>query len=231
MGVFEAINSVKTIFNVIRSLSADYNEVLTRASAPPGLPVDNPTVAYWQEDPPFPELVDIQSDQLPETADVVIIGSGITGASVARSILHEYRRVGKVSRRVIVCEARTVCSGATGRNGGHIKSSSYETFRSLCKFVGPERAAALVRFQLRHLDTLIELCRAECFSEAECRELETVDLFLDEDVFNKAVERLEEAREWVPEFETSVWTGLEAQEVSQFIPTLLTQIQWCMLHS
>src|SRR4051812_44305680 len=122
-----AVKGVKTIVGVIRVLVVDYKNLLDRANVSPGLPVANPTVAFWQEDPPFPELVNIQSEKLPDKADIVIIGSGITAAAIARTVLHESHRTGE-TRRVVVCEARTLCSGATGRNGGHIKASPHELF-------------------------------------------------------------------------------------------------------
>lgn len=219
-GVFSslqgAVKTGKAVIKVLRDLSAEYSELLDRAGAAPSLPVPNPTTAYWQENPPFPELVDIRSEKLPENADVVIIGSGITGAAIARTILHEGRRTGK-TRRVVVCEARTLCSGATGRNGGHIKASPHEMFGRFRKRMGPERAAALTRFQLKHLETLVELCEAEGIDVAECREVETVDLCLDEESYEKVIKEAKEVNEWVPEFPTSTWTAEEAQAVSSLI--------------
>lgn len=207
-----ALKTGHTLIKAIRSLSTEFNEMLDRANAPASLPVPNPTTAYWQEQPPFPKLVDIRSETLPDTADVVIIGSGIAGVAIARTILHEDRRKGR-SRRVVVCEARTLCSGATGRNGGHIKASPYEVFGRFRKTLGPERAAALARFQLRHLETFVELCKAEGIDVAECREVETVDFFLDDKSYESALEEVNEVNNWVPEFKISRWTAKEAQEV------------------
>ncbi|KAK0705978.1 FAD dependent oxidoreductase-domain-containing protein [Lasiosphaeria miniovina] len=211
-GLVGAVKGVKSVIGVIRGLSADYNEVLARANKSPGLPVANPTVAFWQEDPPFPGLVNVRSPELPQTADIVIVGSGIAAAAIARSVLHESRRTGEPARRIVVCEARSLCSGATGRNGGHIKPSAYESFARLCKRMSPQRAAELIRFQLRHLDTFVELCRAEHIDIAECREVETADFFLDDDDFSKAVGQVEELRKWVPEHDVSVLTAAEARE-------------------
>lgn len=57
-----------------------------RASIPTTLPRPNPTVSYWQ-DPPG-AISDLRStESLPETADVVIVGSGISGATVAWNLL------------------------------------------------------------------------------------------------------------------------------------------------
>lgn len=207
------LNTLKTVTGVLRALSRDYNELLSRATSDPGLPVDAPTDPYWLDDPPYPELTDVRSPVLPDEADVVVVGSGIAGAAVAWSVLGECRR--GQTPRVVVLEARQLCSGATGRNGGHIKASAHEDFALMTRVgVPPARAAELVRFQLKHLDALVGLCRAEeGLGVAECREVETVDLFVDEGAFRGAVEQVEELRRRVPEFDVSVWDAAEAREV------------------
>lgn len=85
-------------------------EMDERAAIPVSLPRANPTLSYWQ-DPPD-EIADLRSTEvLPESADVVIIGSGITGAAVAWNLLQ------KGKQNIVMLEARQACSGATGRNG------------------------------------------------------------------------------------------------------------------
>jgi len=94
-----------------------------RASIPVTLPRANPTISYWQ-DPPDADLADyLSADTVPETADVVIIGSGITGGAIAWNLLQqdgtssEEGGKGAKQDRVVMLEARQACSGATGRNG------------------------------------------------------------------------------------------------------------------
>ena len=77
------------------------------------LPLLSPTISYWQV--PEHSLASYRSP-FPTTADVVIIGSGITGISITRTLFEQ-----DPSLKVVVLEARKLCSGATGRNGGHIK--------------------------------------------------------------------------------------------------------------
>lgn len=89
-----------------------------RAQIPVSLPRDNPTTSYWQ-DPPD-EIADLRvTDELPESADIVIIGSGISGAAIAWNLLQDSG--GKEDelneKRILMLEARQACSGATGRNG------------------------------------------------------------------------------------------------------------------
>lgn len=186
-----------TIITILRTLYNDYATLLARARAPPGLPVPNPTSAFWQDDPPHPELVDIRTPAgPPETADIVIIGSGITAVAIARTVLRELDRKGELRddgarrgatagprrgswARVLVLEARQLCSGATGRNGGHIKASPHEAFDGLVRRRGLDaaRAARLCAFQLGHVRALGEVARAEAVEAAsEFREVQTVDV-------------------------------------------------------
>ena len=212
--IYGGLKNIGAAVAVLQKLSSDYSAVLSRVNAAPGLPVTTPTQPYWVDDPPFPELSDIRSAELPTHADVVVIGSGITAVAVVWALLHELQRVGRDPRRIVVCEARRLCSGATGRNGGHIKPSPHLAFARFRKKLGPERAAALVRFQLSHLRLLVELCEAEGIDVAECREVETVDLFFGEQAYKTGVRYAEELRKFVPEFELHIWTAEEAREVS-----------------
>ena len=90
---------------------------LTSAPARAGLPVPNPSSSFWHSEPnefllghhTTPEL------RMPTTADIVIVGSGITGSSVAGFLAEDDRAKG---RNIVMLEAREACWGATGRNGG-----------------------------------------------------------------------------------------------------------------
>jgi hypothetical protein len=222
--VLSQLQTLRLAIKTIYKANSTIQEVLQRASQSPGLPVPNSSPSYWLEDPPHPELVHVQSPELPKSADIVIIGSGITGAAVARSVLQEWARRAEKDKdadtqadtgppRVVVLEARSLCSGATGRNGGHIKSSPHELFALLKATYGPERAAALTRFQLAHLKALTELCAAEGWDVAECREVESCDVYLDEKDRDAAFKLVDELKEWFPEVEVKTWDALAAREV------------------
>lgn len=211
-GVHSKLRTLSLALRAILQVDKRFQDILTRASQPPGLPVSSPSRSYWLEDPPYPELVDIQAPELPDRADVVIIGSGITGAAVARSILQECERKGE-TRKIVVLEARTLCSGATGRNGGHMKSSPHELFIRLKKKLGPERAAAVTRFQLSHVQILTDLCDAEGWDIAECRKVVTSDLYLEAEDRDAAFAEVEELKKWVPELEIETYDASAAQKV------------------
>lgn len=79
--------------------------------APVGLPVDNPTPSYWQDPPDA--IADLKRpEQLPKDADIVIVGSGISGATIAHNLLSE-----QPDLKILMLEARQAASGASGRNG------------------------------------------------------------------------------------------------------------------
>jgi hypothetical protein len=210
----DALRVLTSTATLLHALSTEFNQALNRASQSPGLPNPKPVQTYWLNDPPYPELVNITSSSLQRTADVAIIGSGIAGAAVARSVLHERRR-GKTrtDEKVVVLDARQLSSGATARNGGHIKVAMYECFARFGKLFTKDRAAALARFQALHLKCLVGLCQGEGIKSAEARKVDTVDFFLDAQSFSKAVADVDEMKEWLPEVEIAVWNGHQAQEV------------------
>ncbi|KAI4721287.1 FAD dependent oxidoreductase [Aureobasidium sp. EXF-10727] len=85
-------------------------------SAPSSLPSPNPSASFWHTEPKL--LAHRTTAHLPQTSDIVVIGSGISGASVVHHVFEELGVRGK-EKSVLVLEAREVCWGATGRNGGH----------------------------------------------------------------------------------------------------------------
>ncbi|KAI6417671.1 hypothetical protein MCOR20_000163 [Pyricularia oryzae] len=93
-----------------------------RGNIPVSLPVKNPTRSYWQ-DPPDQVIANLRSSpDLTQDADVVIIGSGITGAAIAWHLLQDDAE--GPYPKVVMLEAREICSGATGRNDKCTRSAS-----------------------------------------------------------------------------------------------------------
>lgn len=76
------------------------------------IPVPNPTLPYWRTE--LHELDGHRSTpDLPTECDVLIIGAGYSGASVAHFLYED----NPSPPSVVILEARQTCSGATGRNG------------------------------------------------------------------------------------------------------------------
>ncbi|KAI8956961.1 FAD dependent oxidoreductase [Daldinia sp. FL1419] len=85
-----------------------------------GLPVDNPTKSYWHKELSGKLLGHRTTKDLPRSADVVIVGSGITGSFAAHFLKEK-----QPDWNIVMVEAREACSGATGRNGGHCQPAIY----------------------------------------------------------------------------------------------------------
>ena len=76
------------------------------------LPTPESTASFWHSEPSEFLLGHRTTPDLPAKADIVIVGSGLTGSAVARFLGEDERVVGK---RVVMVEAREACWGATGR--------------------------------------------------------------------------------------------------------------------
>jgi cation diffusion facilitator CzcD-associated flavoprotein CzcO len=76
------------------------------------IPTPDSTNSFWHSEPNEFLLGHRTTEQLPEEADIVIVGSGITGTSAARYLSEDARAKGK---RIVVLDAREACWCATGR--------------------------------------------------------------------------------------------------------------------
>ncbi|UPK90513.1 hypothetical protein LCI18_001448 [Fusarium solani-melongenae] len=100
------------------------------------------------------------TENLPTTADIVIIGAGYSGASIVTQLLrHPSYPVKKPS--ILVLESRQLCSGATGRNGGHLKPDSYAFIAKLAQEYGLKAAAEVADFESANVAAMTELIRQE----------------------------------------------------------------------
>ena len=107
------LSRVRSVIRLLLEMKADFEAVEARLKRSPGIPTASPNSAttepFWMVPPAA--VADYQTEAWPEQVDVVVIGSGITGTSVARALLDEH----KAGLKVLMLEARAACSGATGR--------------------------------------------------------------------------------------------------------------------
>ena len=180
-----------------------------RASIPPGLPRARPTASFWQESPSKVASHRSTSD-LPSTASVIIIGSGITGTSIAYKLLSQAD-----SPSILMLEARGACSGATGRNGGHTKAASYRAFIDNVIVLGEEEAAKIVRFEYDCIKAVHAFSRTHNIA-CDSWEGDTVDIIYDEGQWNKAQEAVKRIRKALgpddPAARYTFWTAGEAEK-------------------
>lgn len=209
-------------------LEARQNALL-RALADPGIPSRVSTESFWLKDP-HPTLHKMQSSTLPERAEVVIIGSGITGTSVAKTLLEHIKHPqGNSSNEplVVLLEAREICSGATGRNGGHILETA-DDFADFERSYGTEAAKDLIRFRLAHLKEMLSVAEdLDIADECQARQVEFTMACFDDLTWVETVKRVQRLQEALAE-ETSGWqmiddrTALKVRRSSPHAATWLT---------
>ncbi|KAF4605698.1 hypothetical protein EYR40_004487 [Pleurotus pulmonarius] len=225
------LSRVRLAARVLQDLSAKYDEVVMKVAESPGLPVINASAPYWAI-PPAPIARHGANDPIPplrgkahelleahgeySDADVVIIGSGVTGAAVARTLLdwdaQRVREQGGQPIRVIMLEARDTCSGATARNGGHITPPLYHDYSSLKKEFGATVAKRIIRFRLAHLDEFLRVAEEEgLLIDSQARKVQTFDVFFDRETFLQAKAKLDEYSRDLPN-EGKVYSALDPED-------------------
>ncbi|KAI9145499.1 FAD dependent oxidoreductase-domain-containing protein [Paraphysoderma sedebokerense] len=116
----------------------------------PLIPVQNPTRSYWIADNTQYEKYRSTPD-LPTESPVVIIGGGMTGVSL---LYHLSQMIPGTT--VLLLEARGICSGATGRNGGHAIPHSFHGFFKVAKSLGDSKARSLVSFETKCVTEILD---------------------------------------------------------------------------
>jgi gamma-glutamylputrescine oxidase len=147
--------------------------------------------SWWLAEEPPP----LYSPRLDDPVDVAVVGAGVTGCSCALTLASG-------GLRVRVYEARTVASGASGRNGGFALRGGAPSYDRARTQLGVEQARRLWTFTERALERMAELAGDAFRREGSLRlaadfgeraELEAEFAALREDGF--AAEWLDELRE------------------------------------
>ncbi|KAI4659985.1 uncharacterized protein J4E79_005787 [Alternaria viburni] len=149
-----------------------------RARIPVAPPVANPLPSYWHD--PKSHLANVtepKATTAAQTYDYVVIGSGISGTMTAYNILNTWP-----DARVVMLEAREVCSGATGRNGGHTKAASYRSYTQHVQELGKEEALKIARLEYANIVETHRMAE-ELGLNCESKLCNTVDLIYDRPTF------------------------------------------------
>ncbi|KAI3281275.1 hypothetical protein DTO002I6_9889 [Penicillium roqueforti] len=101
----------------------------------------NYSISHWLQSVQGDPLLDHRTTpELPASADIVIIGSGMSGTIIAKNIVET-----RPEKKVVVIEARLFCSGATGRNAGHCKPDQWRGFIGYEKQFGTQQALKILQ--------------------------------------------------------------------------------------
>ena len=103
------------------------------------------TRPFWLEDAPYQDFR--SAPELPERAEVLVIGGGFTGVSAAYWLARE-------GIAAVVVERRGLSGGATGRNGGHISPGTAERFSEARKRWGERVARAIWEYSHRSTEAV-----------------------------------------------------------------------------
>lgn len=145
----------------------------SRLNTPSRSPVPKPTLSFWNTEPR--PLDDHRStSDLPKTCDIVIVGAGFAGVATAYHLLKD----NPSPPSIVLLEARKVCSGASGRNGGHVKPDTYFNVTKYAKLFGLAAASQLAAFEASHVLAMKDLVEAENL-DCDFHLTRAVDVYLD----------------------------------------------------
>ncbi|THV50261.1 hypothetical protein BGAL_0158g00200 [Botrytis galanthina] len=172
---------MKTVSETLNDLSISVAPSKSNSTASKCLPVSNPGECFWQYEKH--RLHDHRStEDLPTHSDVVIVGAGYAGVSTA---YHLVKEGGDSVKSITIIEALGACSGATGRNGGHLRPDLYGHIPTYVERGGPRAGAEIAEFEIAHvkeIKKLIEKEKIDC-DFSLCR---TVDVWCNEEMAKKA---------------------------------------------
>jgi len=180
----------------------------TDSTATTSLPHPDPCTSYWQQPPD--EIADLRTaPELPQYAEVVIVGSGITGASIAYNLLSA-----KPGLNIVLLEARQAASGASGRNGGHTKTASYRSFLDNIKAVGEEEAIKVSKLEYDCMAAVHDLVKQKGIP-CDANRCDTVDIYYDQGHLDQARESVALMEKLIPHHPTSKHTFYSPEETKK----------------
>ena len=180
---------------------------------PAGFPHPNPTTPYWQL-PPHPLAHHRTTQSLPtHTVDYIVVGSGLSGAAVAYKLLSRDPMLS-----VVMLEARTAVSGATGRNGGHCRAGWWKHFKKHVDSFGEDEAVKFENLEQQNIVDIVDFVRDHGV-ECDFCDVESADIYTTTKAWAEVLEAMQlrenvgkRRPDLVPPVERQVWHGQRANE-------------------
>ena len=121
------------------------------------LPSPSSTTSFWRAN--LYKLDNHRSSpDLPLKTDILIIGTGFSGVACAYYLTKDSP---SPAPSITFLEARELCSGATGRNGGHVKPDTYYNIPKYTKLFGTEAAASIAKYESSQVYAVKDLVEKE----------------------------------------------------------------------
>ncbi|KAK4924006.1 hypothetical protein LTR66_016482, partial [Elasticomyces elasticus] len=121
------------------------------------------TDPVWIHDVPYSKIPTFPKLEQDTEADVLIIGSGISGTSIAYELV-------KQGKHVVMIEARDMLSGETGRTSGHLSSDLDSAYQEIVSKHGKDGARLAAESQQWAVERVGEISK-ELGIECEYRRL------------------------------------------------------------
>ncbi|KAJ2960654.1 hypothetical protein NQZ79_g4074 [Umbelopsis isabellina] len=168
-------------------------------------PKQNPTRSFWLNENPLAKYR--TTPELPDNANIVIIGLGLTGTGALFTLSQKHPDL-----CITVLEARDPASGATGRNGGHLTPSAFRNFRSQSKIFGAKAAYLKCLLERHNADQLVKLIHDRSISCDLQEGTGNLECFFDAKEFAEAKLDLEAYREADKQFGGHLVDDIEVWE-------------------
>lgn len=138
----------------------------------------NSTLPFWRTEP-HPLDSHRSTDSIPSEVDVVVIGAGYAGISTIYHLLQQPDQRSQSKPSILILEAREICSGASGRNGGHVKPDVYFNLTKYSKKFGVEAATEFAKFEAANVTAVKNVVEKESI-DCDFVLTRAMDVYLDE---------------------------------------------------
>lgn len=110
---------------------------------------EKPTTSFWLKDA---TKIALSSTVFPKEVKIVVVGTGLSGSSIAYHLT-------KLGYSICIVDAREICGGATGRNGGFMMPLAWNQLPQMLTSRGILESIALIRFELAGRVAVRNFCK------------------------------------------------------------------------
>ena len=171
-------------------MSSAFEGIYRPGIVDPGFSSPNGTIPFWHSNPHL--RANHRSERPVGVTDVTIIGTGIIGMNLVCTLLKS-----RPDFNIIIIDARDLCSGATGRNGGHCKTMTFAMWEERKHSFSIEETIRISAFEQAHLGAMAGTMQEDGI---DCDFVLTkgIEAYYNAEDFRQAVAALEDMRTHSP---------------------------------